>query len=372
VAEGTFDRLAYPAESVSEISRVALLVDGTIDGDPAATVVWSSLELGLIEQAEQAVGHSLHKGHALHNLGVAVYAADPPGARVYFMAAHVEDARTWVNRRPRNGFLAARMLRLLFEFSTYKVGKLAHQARLAPNLPPLRVARQFAEQEWLPQFEDPLPGNRTAAELEAIDPFDRVFIGGSYRFAWDRINAMARGVLDAGRQPIVVAKFQTFADEGWRAKSFRILDQCPRAAFDVTVEDSPGHWPEIERIAQVTPKPTLFAFSADDPNREYRGAGTFPNAGDIPGLEYLPFDTHDVLRSGVAQWLLVRHPRVSQSGPTASAISPALGSATPNLHTAVGSNSSGGPAMPGTPLPTTSGFVEEPTRPAPGETEAER
>lgn len=199
MAEGILDRLAYPADSLPEINRVALLVDGTIDRDPAGTVVWSSLELGLIEQAEQRAGRSLHKGHALHNLGVAVYAADPPGARVYFMAAHVEDARTWVNRRPRSGFLAARMLRLLFDFSTYKVGRLARMARFAPNLPPLRVARQFAEQEWLPPFEDPLPGSRPAAELEAIDPFDRVFIGGSYRFAWDRINAMARGVLDAGR-----------------------------------------------------------------------------------------------------------------------------------------------------------------------------
>lgn len=82
MAEGWLNRLAYPAEYLPEISRFALLVDGTIDLDPAATVVWSNQELALIQQAEVTAGHSLHKGHALHNIGVAVYAADPPGARV--------------------------------------------------------------------------------------------------------------------------------------------------------------------------------------------------------------------------------------------------------------------------------------------------
>lgn len=360
MAEGTFDRLAYPAEYRGEIERLALLVDGQIDLDPASTVTWSGEELRIIELAEGLVGHTLHKGHPLHNIGVAVYAANPTGARIYFMAAHAEDARTWVNRRPRLGFLAARMLRDLFAFTNRKIGQLAQLARRAPALPPLEAAQVFSHETWLPDFEDPLPSNRTAADLIAIDPFDRVFVGGSYRFAWGRILDMARGVTNAGREPIVVAKFETRPSEDWRDKSFRILDECPTAVFDVTVQDNPGHWPEIEHIAQLAPRPTLFAYNTDDRSREFVAAGTFPTKKHIPELDYLPFDTHDVLRSGVSQWLLVKHPRVTPSIGHVGLISQAKGSASPGPAVAVGSNSNSGGAIPSPTLPTTSGYLSEP------------
>lgn len=356
MAEGKFDRLAYPAEYRAEIERLALLVDGQIDLDPASTVRWSGEELALIQQAEQMAGHPLHKGHPLHNVGVAVYAADPPGARAYFMAAHVEDARTWVNRRPRHGFLAARMLRDLFAFTNLKIGQLARLGRSAPALPPLEAARQFSHDSWLPDFDDPLPSHRTAAELAAMDPFDRVFVGGSYRFAWGRIIDMARGVIDAGRYPIVVAKFETLPEEDWRDKSFRILDECPRAVFDVTVQDNPGHWPEIEHIAQVENRPTLFAYNTDDRSREFVAAGTFPTRKHISDLDYLPFDTHGVLRQGVSQWLLIKHPRVTVPAGGVAPINQAMGSATPGTMTAVGSNYVGGKGSPGT-SPTASGIL---------------
>ena len=350
------DRLTYPPELAPEIIDAGLRVDARIDLDPVSTIDGSRAELALIEGAERLAGRRFHKGHPLHNLGVALYATSPYDARVYFMAAHVEDARTWARRPARpDGYLAAKMLAGLFRFTTGMVTRLSRRARLDPDQPPIETAAEFAEAEWLPQSVDALPTGQSSDDLAAMDPEDRVFVGGSYRYAWDRIVTMARGVIAANREPIIVANFEPLSEEEPRDKSFRFLDACPRAVFDVTVQDSPGHWPEIERIAQVTPKPTLLAHNTYDPGQPWSAPGTFPTAKDIPALDYLPFDTPDTLRRGVTNWLLVKHPRLPRPGTIVIvSIEQAIGSATP---TARGSNTTdrGGSVT----LPRASGILPE-------------
>jgi len=310
------DRLIYPIEYRDRIFDAGLRVDAQIDLDPVSTIDDSRSELALIEEAERASSRSLHKGHALHNLGVAYYANSPFDARLYFMAAHAEDARTWTRKPARpDGYLAARMLTALFRFTARTLGRLSALARRKLDQAPIITATEFATAEHLTEVIDALPTGRTSDDFDAIDLDDRVFVGGSYRYAWDRIDTMARGVLAAGRQPIIVANFEPLDDgERPRAKSFRLLDACPRAVFDGTVEDSPGHWPEIERIAQVGPKPTLWAYSTNDLARQYSAPGMLPTIEDIPALEYLPFDRPDALRNGVTRWLVSKHPRRPRPG----------------------------------------------------------
>ncbi len=65
-----------------------------LDDDPATAKDRARDQLALIEEGQQKVGHELHKGQAFHNIGIAEVIRNLEAARVWFLAAHVEVARS--------------------------------------------------------------------------------------------------------------------------------------------------------------------------------------------------------------------------------------------------------------------------------------
>jgi hypothetical protein len=299
------DRLAVPIEYAAQIQALGEEVLRLIDTRPLDTVKLSREQLELLKRAEVASGKPLHKGQPLHNLGVAQFVSDPKGARILFAAAYVEDAR--LNPSGPVESLASSALHLGYDYTKKRLAEIATLARQASDVGPIDLVSAKDGDYDFTGFRLPWDSPDDENRLEGLLPSQLVFVGGSYRYGWGRILAMAWAVRRAGRRPVVVSAFPDRSGESPRMKSLRLLDKCGICVFDGTEPVNPGWWTELERVAQA-PRPTLLAFSSDDPKRAYEGSGMLPTKQQVPELAYLPFQTEDRLSAGVLEWLLLMTP----------------------------------------------------------------
>ncbi len=301
--------LQLPAEYEGRILEVAMRLDDAVAYDTQLAVDLAEEELGLLIEAERLAGRRLHKGHPLHNLGVAHYASAPGPARLFFMAAHAEDIRLWPRRRPRDApFLAEQMLRSLYGEMQSTLAVLGRLARRDI----WRDPRQVAE-EVVGRVPPPSMHTRTEAELSDEDlrrvPVERrIFVGGSYSSALDRIDIIETAVRGRGFEPVIVAQYRNRVigrgrRERARPKSFRLLEMCSAAVFEGTARVEPGWWPELERIVQVRQIPALVAYFALHRTDDIHTSSMFPRKDDHPDLEIVPWGDHDHLRRVVEWWL---------------------------------------------------------------------
>jgi hypothetical protein len=362
------NRIRYPADHSEELQRLG---DATLacleEGDLAGAKEAATAQLRLIEQAEQSAGHALHKGQALFNIASAESGRSVDGARAWFLAAFVEDARLQA-RAPLQS-LAARTLSTLYEYMPQALRAIADRARKEPDLDPVRLGMLLSIEGTSEPLRLPFPEHADESVLDSAGRRALVFVGGSYRYEWPHLITLARGVVQAGFVPIVVRTFRDRPGEKNRAKSFRILDRCGSAIFDGSGVVSEGWIPELEHIAQMdTPIPTAIARAEDREGRTPNYSTMVPGTDEIPGLREVPFRSDEQLRADVARWLAeavslpAAHAKWRPQGPQYTSI----GSAT-----AAGSNTSFTP-VPGRPWPDFDpptivgsggdyGFVEDPT-----------
>ncbi len=153
-------------------------------------------ELLSIQDEEVLLGRRLHKGHALYNLGVVLFGSEPPSARTYIAAAHVEDVRTWPRRLPAHT-VAARVLEDLFRFPRRLVAALGKLGRVTDD-DPVELAEWFEAENVLPPIiEVPVAGSRPTDDLNRIPVARRVFLGGNYSRCFDRIYNAREVVIEA-------------------------------------------------------------------------------------------------------------------------------------------------------------------------------
>jgi hypothetical protein len=298
--------LRLPEEFDGPIKAEGLLVDNAINFDLGVARQAAFRELDLLFQAEYQSGRRLHKGHPLHNIAITYFAQDPVQARQWFIAAAAEDARTW--RRRARGWqpLAQQMLRRLYGATDAFISRVNREARRNPEVDPRELQVAFADAGPQPVFPARIVGVRREEDLHAVEEGHRIFVGGSYPGAQDRLDTIARAVVAAGYEPVIVAEYETLPGERPRTKSFRLLDHCRGAIFDGTVQVAPGWWPEVERIVQVQdqPIPTLIVYVADRADRKYTSSSMFPSEADHPGMTFLGFADNEHLGRVVNWWLL--------------------------------------------------------------------
>lgn len=290
------EALRLPEEFDARIKAEALRVDDAINFDLGIARQAAFAELDLLYQAEQQAGRRLHKGHPLHNIAVSYFAQDPTQARRYFIAAAAEDARTW--RGTRNGQpLAELMLRRLYGAGDAFLRRLRREARQNPEVDGRELRVAGSDLAPKPAFPARIFDVRSEEDLHKVEQARRVFVGGSYPGAQDRLDTIARTLRTAGYRPVIVAEYETLPDESPRTKSFRLLDQCGGAVFDGTVQERPGWWPEVEHIVQVQvqPIPTLIVFVTDSPDRKYTASSMFPTEADHPGMTFMGFANNEHL-----------------------------------------------------------------------------
>ncbi len=87
------ERLEYPPERADDLQRLGDECLALLESEPEAAKAKAFEQLDLVEQAEVAVGHPLHKGQSLFNVAVAESARSLEGARGWFVAAYIEDAQ---------------------------------------------------------------------------------------------------------------------------------------------------------------------------------------------------------------------------------------------------------------------------------------
>lgn len=296
--------LELPSQFAEEILSVARQLDQLMQYDFAASIELANEELALLRQAEDASGRRLHKGHPLHNLGVAWFRRRPDVARRHFFGAHAEDVRLWPRLRPSSWeFLAERMLRSLFRETTETIRRLERLARRNPGQDPLEVAEEAIADRPPPRFPERIESVLTEEDLLQIPGGRRVFVGGSYPSSMDRIDIIETACRNRGYEPVVVAQYQGLPGERSRPKSFRLLGMCSAAVFEGTSRVEPGWWPEIERIVQVKPMPTLVAYLALHADDEIHTSSMFPRKEDHRDLDIHPWGNTDHLRDTVGWWL---------------------------------------------------------------------
>jgi hypothetical protein len=162
------------------------------------------------------------------------------------------------------------------------------------------LAAEVERREQLPDPPAPLPGAATRAdrELSRAEPNTLVFLGGNYQRCIDRIYCAREVIVEAGNVPVIVREFKDLPGENERDKSFRLLDLCPRAAFDGSM---PGGWnAELEHLARESPvRPALIVFvneslDASFPSRMVPTPASFT---------YQAYATTGDLRYRVLSWL---------------------------------------------------------------------
>jgi hypothetical protein len=314
--------LLYP----ESVRRLAVEADAVMSTDLDAAylpVVW---ELEAIRGAELAEEHRYHKGHALYNLGVILLGREPRFARTHFIAAYIEDIRTWPSKRPTDA-VAGRVLADLFGLKWYWFSTLARLARNQPPLvDPLSLAAEFEQTHRLPDFSPDIPpdGSRQQSELSAVPRGRIVFLGGNYWHCPDRITNARIVIVEAGFEPVVVKEFEYLGAESGpnreRVKSFRLLDACDLAVFEASVL---GGWvPEVERLATMRPDvPTLVQFI-------HSPSVMLPTVAEMPNIEQREYSQTDEMRYNLLLWLHRHQPQ--PSGPLFSRVGPtAIPSNTP-------------------------------------------
>jgi hypothetical protein len=327
--------LRFPAH----IRELALAADVAMDRNPQGAYDAVIAELEAIRRAEAELHLRFHKGHALYNLGVIQLGRAPQVARLNFMAAYIEDVRTWPNARPQ-GAVAARVLSDLFGLQRFWFAALARLARAAPREDPVAAAEAFTASHDLPEidFDVPHDSSRTEGELAGPPTALLVFLGGTYRKCPDRITNARLVIEEAGVTPVVVREFEYLAGEDERSKSFRLLDKCGRAVFEAS---EPGGWtPELERLVTLRPStPTLIQW-ASEARLTIHPAKMIPGVSSMPNIVHRSYRNHWEMRYNLLAWL-GRNP----TGPGYPSV--------PGTRLAVASNTPppSGWALPGTAYP---------------------
>lgn len=217
------------------IAEVARAVDRTIGTDPTAARVLAERELEMLMALEKRTGRRVHKGHALHNIAVAIVAIDSDRARTYFHAAHAEDARTFPRRAPKTwAWLARRMLQDLYGERSSGTRALEGVARDSVE-DPLRLAAAFEADQGpdLGTYRGLIGGWRDETELDTFSRDDLVFVGGSHANP-DHMRALRQAVVDVGLEPVVVIEFRDRPGDNPHVKSERLMARCGRALFDLS------------------------------------------------------------------------------------------------------------------------------------------
>jgi hypothetical protein len=322
------DRLDYPGRFVPDLQRLGDETLSLLDSDPDAAKAIAVTQLDLIRRAEAAVAHPLHKGQPLFNIATAESIRSHQAARGWFIAAFIEDVRLDPSRMP--DMPAANALTSVYQYDDAGLDGIAAMARQDPAADPVELGHAIADRDASNPLDLPYDDHADEVDLDGFSRGDRVFVGGSYRYESPNVVAIARGVRQAGRHPVVVKTFPDRPGESNRRKSFRFLDMCGSAAFDGSGVIAPGWVNEVEHIARE-PIPTLIAFAADQESRDPNLSTMLPGQDEIPELVTRPFTDHRRLPAMVAAWLTER---VSRE-PSPAGGSP-FGGVHPDLITASG------------------------------------
>jgi hypothetical protein len=313
---GRFD---YPNGIRAELQRLSDASLSLLDHDPAAAKDLAREQLALIERAEQATGRRLHKGQPLHNIAIAETLRSVEAARIWFLAAYIEDARS---SRGGVGDTPARLvLRVVYRYSLASLRALEQRARRS-DASPFELAMLVSSEGAVDPAVLPFPEHGDEAALARVSKARRVFVGGSYKHGWPTLITIARGVVRAGFTPVIVKTFPDRRGEGNRAKSFRLLGQCGAAVFDGSFPVE-GWEQELSEIAK-NPIPTNIFFGADSHSRRPTWSTMLPGEDDIPGLRATPFVANEELEADVARWLTEE---VSRPSPPAADVEPLVDAA---------------------------------------------
>jgi hypothetical protein len=319
-------------------------VDATLLKHPAAAEPIAREEYELYLEAERLGGKRLHKGHPLHNVGVAIYAIRTDEARTYFHAAHAEDVRTYGTEDP--GLLARRMLLDLFGEPVTDLEELAELAR-ASDEDPLTLARRFEDAHGpFAAYIGLSAGWRKESDLDPYGAHQLVFCAGAHSQP-DRLKAIADGVRDAGLQPVIVMEFENLEGENEYAKSLRLLDRCALAAFDMSAQS--GQLMEMT-IAERSGKPFFYGYVSNDPLEKPHGSRMPQGAAASAGTKPTAFRSNEELRALVRAWAERAGPMAALTGESNYLRAPGLSARQP-----LGSNFTLAPPLPEQPPPMPSG-----------------
>jgi hypothetical protein len=245
-------------------------------------------------------------------VAVAESARSLEGARGWFVAAYIEDAR--LQSSAPLDTPAATMLTVVYRYTPAELQRVAEWAAKDPAGDPVHLGMLIAARDTSDPLELPFLEHACEEDLDAFDRSELVFVGGSYRYEWPNIVAIARGVRQAGFIPVVVKTFPDLPGEKNRGKSFRLLDRCASAVMDGSGVIAPGWVNELEHIAR-NPIATAIAYAEDRPDRDPNFSSMLPDEDEIPSLRHLPFINHDQLTADVARWLADKVSRPARRAP---------------------------------------------------------
>lgn len=232
------ERLNYPPEFAGQLQRLGDESVALLEDEPNAAKAKAFEQLGLVEQAETAAGHPLHKGQPLHNVAAAESVRSLEGARGWFVAAYIEDAR--LQSSAPLGTPAATMLTVVYRYTTAALHRVAEWAAKDPPADPVHLGMLIAARDTSDPLELPFPEHAGEEDLDAFERSELVFVGGSYRYEWPNIVAIGWGVRQAGFIPVVIKTVPDVPGEKNREKSFRLLDRCASAVVDGSGVIAPG------------------------------------------------------------------------------------------------------------------------------------
>ncbi len=317
------------------VTTIAFETDAAMDGDLSRAAELALEELEAIRAAEREAGHRFHKGHALHNRGAAIIAADSAAARRFFYGAYVEDLRTFPDDTEQQ-WPSRRTIQALWGDTDAALARLAELGRDNTD-DPLTVAERYeTTEDDLPPFRGgAMWGIRKLKILDGLNASQLVFVGGGYASP-EGIVALRQAVSDVGLLPVVVAEFEEF-DKAY-PKSEALMRRCSLGLIDVSRPEA--GWREEIGIAERLGL-SLFlghiAWSSGDP----------PHLNDMTAGNLERHDLKSVgtvsaaqLRSEAAKWLRAHIPiRPASPGPTH--VRPDLGPSAMGTATrgfAIGSN----------------------------------
>jgi len=219
-------------------------------------------ELQYIQELEKKLGHPLHKGHPLHNIGMSLIPQNKMVDAVqYFALAYIEDALSEEenNEDEIDRGAAAVNLRDFYLIRLRVLGEIKRKAlqikissRLGSVYDPREVLVETAKQLRIDADDVASQCRRVPKVIVGKQPLGfpqppdrRVFIGGNYRDHMPILRKMASYVAGVGYTPII-ADDVYMPEESIHQYTLMLLHTCCHAIFDVTPPDA-GQFMEIER-----------------------------------------------------------------------------------------------------------------------------
>lgn len=255
-------------QSVIEIARS---VDREIAVDLDSAERLARDELEELRHIERERGQRLHKGHALHSIGVALVPRDHVHARTYFHAALVEDVRTYPDGPPEGWGRARQVLVELYGQRLSALDELAGLARDTVS-DPVALADAFEKDQGgdLGIYVGLRAASRNEADLDGVDATSLVFVAGTHAFP-HHMTALRDAVADCGLTPVVVMEFKSRPDDDDYTKSERLMGRCGRAVFDLSYLQ--GQMLELPMAALVYRIPFFAGFIEGTVTGELHGTG---------------------------------------------------------------------------------------------------